>query len=74
MSAGYGDSLSQLYAPEIRPKGYFRQRGGQSPPAVRASAKRSGADAIVDSSLKEGAFWGGVPKAPSLRELSALAD
>ena len=65
MAAGYGDSLSQLYAPEIRPKGYFRQRGGQSPPAVRASAKRSGADATADSSLKEGALGTPLQKAPS---------
>ena len=31
---------------------------GQSPSAVRASAKRSGADAIGDSSLGEGAYPG----------------
>ena len=36
--------------------GYFRQRDGQSPSAVRASAKRSDADAIADSSLGEGAL------------------
>ena len=59
LSTRYGDSLSRLTHRKYA-FGYFRQRDGQSPSAVRASAKRSGADAIVDSSLFEGAFGGGV--------------